>query len=70
MKKAFHAEGSTLVSWDLHNITSYNIRNNNTDTTGTFVIGQDLEQFSGKSGKIISSLDTTPSDLFVIPGAQ
>ena len=31
---------------------------------GTFVIGQDLEQFSGKSGQIISGLDTTASDLF------
>ena len=29
-----------------------------------FVIGQNFEQFSGKSGQIISGLDTTSSDLF------
>ena len=64
MKKAFHAGGNTLASLGIHNVTSYNIRNANTDTTGTFVIGQDFEQFSGKSGQIISELDSTGSDLF------
>ena len=49
----------------MHNIvTSYNIWNDNTDASGTFVIGADLEQYSGKSGQIISGLDTTSSDLF------
>ena len=64
MKKAFHAGGNTLASLGIHNFTSYNIRNANSDTTGTYVIGQDLEQFSGKSGQIISGLNTTGSDLF------
>ena len=48
LKKAFHAGGNTLASLGIHNFTSYNIRNANSDTTGTFVIGQDLEQSSGK----------------------
>ena len=64
LKKSFHAGGNTLASLGIHNVTSYNITHANTDTTGTFVIGQDLEKFSGKSGQIISGLDTTSSDLF------
>ena len=64
LKKAFNSGGNTLASLGIHNVTSYNIQNNNTDTTGTFVIGQDLENFSGQSGQIISGLDTTASDLF------
>ena len=64
LKKAFHAGGNTLASLGVHNVTSYNIRNANTDTTGTFVIGQDLEQFRGKSGQKISGLDTASYDLF------
>ena len=64
LKKPFHAGGNTLASLGVHNVTSYNIRNANANTTGTFVIGQDLEQFSGKSGQIISGLDTTSYDLF------
>ena len=63
---AFYAGGNTLASLGIHNFTSYNIRNANTDTTGTFCIGQDFEQFSGKSGQIISGLDTTASDLFFL----
>ena len=35
-----------------------------TDASGSFVIGQDLKKFSGKSGQIISGFDTTGSDLF------
>ena len=42
-----------LASLSIHNVTSYNIRNANSDATGTFVIGQDFEQYSGKSGQII-----------------
>ena len=64
LKKSFHAGGNTLASLGIHNVTSYNLTHANTDTTGTFVIGQDLEKFSGKSGQIISGLDTTSSDLF------
>ena len=64
LKKSFHAGGNTLSSMGIHNFTSYKIRNGNTDTTGTFIIGQDFEQFSGKSGQIISGLDATGSDLF------
>ena len=64
LKKTFHTDSNTLASLGIHNFTSYDIRNANTDTTGTFVIGQDLEQCSGKSGQIISGLDTTTSDLF------
>ena len=32
--------------------------------SGSFVIGQDLEKFSGKYGQITLGLDTTASDLF------
>ena len=32
-------------------------------TSGTFVIGQDFRKFSGKSGQIISGLDTAASNL-------
>ena len=64
MKKAFHAGGNTLASLGIHNVTSYNIRNANTDASGTFCIAGDMEQFSGKSGQIISGIDTTGSDLF------
>ena len=66
LKKAFHAGRNTfkLVSLGIHNVTSYNIRNANTDASGTFVIGADLEQYSGKSSQIISGLNTTSSDLF------
>ena len=64
MKKSFHAGGNTLAILDCHNCMSYN-EYVNTDTTGTFFIGLDLEQFSGKGGQIISVLDTSSSDLFI-----
>ena len=64
LKKSFHAGGNTLSSLGIHNVTSYNIRNGNNDATGTFVIGQDFERYSGKSGQIISGLDASGSDLF------
>ena len=35
LKKSFHAGGNTLASLDIHNVTSYNIRNGNIDATGT-----------------------------------
>ena len=63
MKKSFHSGGNCLASLGCHNVTSYNKYVSN-DATGTFQIGLDLEQFSGKSGQIISGLDTTSSDLF------
>ena len=63
MKKAFHSGGNSLASLGCHNFTSYNKYVSN-DSTGTYQIGLDLEQFSGKSGQIISGLDTTSSDLF------
>ena len=47
----------------IHNITKYNVMAC-TDATGSFVIGQDFEKFSGKSGQIISGLDSAASDLF------
>ena len=64
LKKSFHASGNTLASLGIHNVTSYNIRNGNSDATGTFVIGQDFERYSGKSGQIISCLDASGSDQF------
>jgi len=63
LKKSFHSGGNCLASLGCHNVTSYNKYVSN-DATGTFQIGLDLEQFSGKSGQIISGLDTTASDLF------
>ena len=53
--------GNTLASLGVHNFTCYNIRN----TNGTSIIVQDFEKFSGKSGQIISGLDSTASDLFL-----
>ena len=35
-----------------------------TDAPCTFVIGQDLEKYSGKFGQIISGKDTTNSDFY------
>ena len=46
LKKAFHYGGNAFNSLGIHN----NIRNNNTDMTGTFAFGQDLEKLSGESG--------------------
>ena len=48
----------------IHNFTSYNIRNANTDTTGTLCVVRDFEKFSGKCGQITSGLDSTSSNLF------
>ena len=53
----------TLASMVDHNFTKYNVMTCN-DASGSFVIGQDLEKFCGKSGQIISGLDSTGSDLF------
>ena len=66
LKKSFHWGGNSLGSLGIHNVTSYNIRNGNSDATGTFVIGQDFERYSGKSGQILSGLDAyiSGSDLF------
>ena len=47
----------------IHNFTKYNVMTC-TDASGSFIIGQDFEKFSGKSGQIISGLDVTSSDLF------
>ena len=63
LKKAFHAGGNTLASLGIHNLTKYNTMTC-TDAAGSFVIGQDSEKFSGKSGQIISGLDITGSDFF------
>ena len=63
LKKSFHAGGNTLSSMGIHNSTKYNVMTC-TDASGSFVIGQDLERFSRKSGQFISGLDTTASDLF------
>ena len=51
---------NTLASMAIHDISKYNVLTCN-DAAGTFVIGQDLEKFSGKSGQIISGHDTTSS---------
>ena len=64
LKKSFHAGGITLASLGIHNVTSYNVRSGNSDASGTFVIGQDFERYSGRSGQIISGLDASGSDLF------
>ena len=63
LKKAFHAGGNTLASLGIHNFTKYNVMTC-TDASGSFVISQDFEKYSGKSSQIISGLDTTGSDLF------
>ena len=55
LKKAFHAGRNTLASilyMGIHNFPKYNVMNC-TDESGSFVIAQDFEKFSGKSGQII-----------------
>ena len=52
----------------IHTHTSYNIAIANNDGTGSIIVGQDLENFSGKSRQIISGLDTTSSNLFFSSG--
>ena len=74
LKKAFHAGDGTLGMLGIHNIDSiyqhYNVSTtysgnvNATSAKGSFIIGQDLEQFSGNSGQIISGVDSTSSDLY------
>ena len=63
LKKSLHAGCNALVSVGIHNLAKYNVMTC-TDASGSFIIGQDFEKFSGKSGQIISGLDTTSSDLF------
>ena len=55
--------GNTLASSGVHNFTSYDIRNANTDASGTFVFRQAIEKFCGKSRQILSGLDSLASDL-------
>ena len=74
LKKSFHQGGGALGTLGIHNIDSFNqyynvsttVNGNQNATTavGSFIIGQDLEQFSGKSGQIISGVDTTSSDIY------
>ena len=57
--------GITLACMGIHNFTKYNVITcNDAYASGGSVIGQDLETNNGKSGQIISGLDTTASDLF------
>ena len=74
LKKSFHAGGGALVTLGIHNVNSfnqyYNVSStysgnvNATTAGGSFIIGKDFEEFSGKSGQIISGANTSSTDLF------
>ena len=63
LKVAFHCGGNTLASMGVLNATNY-VVDKVDDLTGLFVIGQDLESYSGKSGSLLSGISTLGSDLY------
>ena len=63
LKVAFHCGGNTLASMGILNATNY-IVDKAEALSGLFVIGQDLESYSGKSGSLLSGISTLGSDLF------
>ena len=50
-----------------HDAVSYIVQNA-VNGTGSFIIGQDLESYSGKSGELISGLDTSGTDIYFSGG--
>ena len=52
LKVAFHCGGNTLNCMGILDHTSYS-NTAKTDLTGLFVIGQDFESYSGKSGSLL-----------------
>ena len=50
-----------------HDYDSYKVQNA-VNSTGSFIIGQELESYSGKSGELISGLDTSGTYIFFIGG--
>ena len=59
---AFHC-GNTLASIGILNNTNY-VVDKADDFSGLFVIGQDFESYSGKSGALLSGISTLGSDLY------
>ena len=64
LKRAFAAPGNSLVSMGCHDAPSYVI-DSETDGTGSFVIGCDMESYSGKSQEMVSGLDCSGTDVYI-----
>ena len=69
LKVALHCGGNTLVSMGILNSANYVVAapsgaDNTSTNGGYFVIGQDFETYSGKSGQLLSGVSTLGSDLY------
>ena len=62
LKTAFHCGGNALVSMGALNATNY-IVPSASDLSGLFVLGIDLESYSGRSGALLSGISTLSTDL-------
>ena len=62
VENSFHCGGNTLVSMGSLNSTNYSVVNAS-DVSGLFVLGIDLESYSGRSGALLSGISTLGSDL-------
>ena len=62
LKTAFHCGGNALVSMGALDATNY-IVPSASDLSGLFVLGIDLESYSGKSGALLSGISTLSTDL-------
>ena len=69
LKKSFHCGGGTLdASMGILNATNYQIAaatGADAATTGTFILACDFESYSGKSGALLSGVNTLGSDLYL-----
>ena len=63
LKVAFHCGGNALTSMGILNRTTYKTTASSA-LGGLFIIGQDFESSSGKSGSILSGISTLGSDLY------
>ena len=69
LKVALHCGGNTICSMGILDATNYVVATPTGDDTtaanyGYFVIGQDFETYSGKSGQLLSGMSTLGSDLY------
>ena len=69
LKKSFHCGGATLGgSMGILNATNYQVAaatGADATTTGTFILACDFESYSGKSGALLSGVNTLGSDLYL-----
>ena len=63
LKVAFHCGGNALTPMGILNRSMYS-ETASSDLGGLFVIGQDFESYSGKSGSLLSGISTLGSDLY------